>query len=278
MKDIKGFEYRDVPVLPNHYCVANDVHRYLGSLAVRTELTRPWRFHVSEGNSGLTHNLSGVPLAGSTLGKLVAFSQRRLLTDRGMGSFPYEQENLITSYLLDSSIVVAPVYGRDGVRFEWFTKSRGIVKHLEETGQLSLKDMRNSVQRYFDQLNTSTEEIEAGTFKVIRLSRESDGVRLSSATLSRKSVRELLPDHMVTTLEKRLIHALKHYEIEMMYTSENGGLAKVYGTLHPENPLTPEALEMQRNVSLGYLWVVDIDNRDVVKVPLTGLTMKYRGL
>ncbi|XID95615.1 hypothetical protein ACF3MZ_14315 [Paenibacillaceae bacterium WGS1546] len=280
MLSIKGFVYTNVPITPNGYCATNDLHRRLAYLARETEHTRPWRFNASDDPS-LTHNFADTPFDETTLGKVVASAQKWLLSDQEMG-FPNEthlhQENLINSYLLSSSIIVAPVYGKNGVRYEWFTKSRDIVKHLAATGQLALKDMRNGVQRYFAQLNTSVEEIETGTFKVIRLSRDSDGVRISSTTLSHRSAREMLPDHMVTTLEKRLIHALQHYEIEMMYTDAGGSLLKVYGTLRPHHPLTPRALEMQRGAGLGFLWVVDMDHDDIVRLPLTGLTMKFRGL
>jgi hypothetical protein len=280
------FVYENHQVNPDLLCPDNDLHALLygkGSTQnhspVLVTINNPPRV------TGQL-DIAEIEVDRFPLDKWMAKAQALFLSERGIRIAAADITNklqapLITSYMLSSSVTVVKVNKQRGVEYALVTKNPDMISALRT--KLAPADQKKGFDQFQAQFSTSYTEITTGTFQVIRLLADIDGIRLRKMQVSAKGARHAIPYYAVNNYAAKLMSIFSRNQVLLTFRDEQGAdvsikttlmndvLAKWLGTSATDVELS-KWIDWSDPASMGYISMPDLSNRgEFVSVPVLNI-------
>ena len=280
------FAYDNRPANPDSLCTDNDLHALLfgkgaapSKSPVLVTINNPPRV------TGQL-DISEIEVDRFPLDKWMAKAQALFLSERGIRIAAADITNklkapLITSYILSSSVAVVRVNKQRGVEYALVTKNPDMISALRT--KLAPSDRKKGFDQFQSQFSTSYTEITTGTFQVIRLLADIDGIRLRKMQVSAKGARHAIPYYAVNNYAAKLMSIFSRNQVQLTYRDEQGAdvsikttlmndvLAKWLGTSATDVELS-KWIDWSDPASMGYISMPDLSNRgEFVSVPVLNI-------
>ena len=280
------FVYDNRPTNPDQVCIDNNLHALLygkgsapSNSPVLVTINNPPRV------TGQL-DISEIEVDRFPLDKWMAKAQALFLSERGIRIAAADITNklqapLITSYMLSSSVAVVRVNKQRGVEYALVTKNPDMIPALRT--KLAPADRKKGFDQFQAQFTTSYTEITTGTFQVIRLLADIDGIRLRKMQISAKGARYAIPYYAVNNYAAKLMAIFSRNQVQLTYRDEQGADVSIKTTL--KNDVLARWLGTSTNdvelskwvdwsdpASMGYISMPDLSNRgEFVSVPVLNI-------
>ena len=280
------FSYDNRQANPDLLCIENDLHALLYGKGT-TQSNSPVLVTINNPSRVTGQlDLGEIEVDRFPLDRWMAKAQALFLSERGIRIASADitnklREALNTSYILSSSVAVVRVNKQRGVEYVLVTKNPDIVSALRT--KLAPADRKKGFDQFQAQFMTSYTEIITGTFQVVRLFADIDGIRLRKMQVSAKGARHAIPYYAVNNYAAKLMGIFSLHQVQLTYRDEQGADVSLKTSLM--NDVVAKWLGISTNdvelskwidwsdpSSLGYISMPDLTQRgEFVSVPVLNI-------
>lgn len=283
MVRLSQFDFRTGQVDPNELCIQTDLHRFLINRGTQGGSPTLITFNNPVPSVIGQVDVSEIELEGVPMNTWIMRAQKSLLQDMGIHIAADDirslRESLVTSFLLFSSVCIAASKTQRGTVYVLVTKNPAIISSLN----LAPADKKKGLNGYDTQFALSYEELRSGSYKVVTLYADVDGVRLGKMKVSARSARHLVPYYSLQNYASRLMSILGRQKVILTYRDAEGMQQQLQTTLMNAvvaewQGTTVEGAQHMKLVSwfdpasLGYMSLPSLSKRgQFVSVPILGI-------